>query len=41
MAEVVLGSLLVEAMDLIAVARFKASDKVVEEVEQIDRRLVG
>ena len=39
-AKVVLGSILVEAMDLIEVAGFEAGDKVVEEREQIDCRLV-
>lgn len=39
-AEVVLGSILVEAMDLIEVARFEAGYEMVEEVEQIDRRLI-
>ena len=41
LAQVVLGSLLMEAMDLIEVARFEAGDKIVEEREQIDRRLIG
>ena len=41
LAQVVLGSLLIEAMDLIEVACFEAGDKVVEELEQIDRRLIG
>ena len=40
-AKVVLGFLLVVAMDLVEVARFEAGDKIVEELEHIDRRLVG
>ena len=39
--EVVLGSLLVEAMDLIEVVRFEAGHQVVEKREQIHRRLIG
>lgn len=40
LAQVVLGSFLIEAMDLIEVAGFEAGDKIVEEGEQIDRRLI-
>ena len=40
-AEVVFRSLLVEAMDVIAIPGFEGGDKVVKEVEQIDRRLIG
>ena len=41
LAQVVLGPFLIEAMDLIEVAGFEAGDKIVEEGEQVDRRLIG
>ena len=39
--KVVLGALIVEAMDLREVVRFEAGDQVVEKLEQIDGRLIG
>ena len=39
--DVVSGVILIEAMNLGAVAGFKALDEVIEEVTDLDRRLVG
>lgn len=39
--KVVLGALIVEAMDLREVVRFEAGDQVVEKLQQIDGRPIG